>query len=148
MPAEPRCARSRLERSASSAARTAPVRDSCAIAALGRCDAPASNSGFGLSRCRFLRATRGGMAIAVGDGEVPAVVPSTRRRNSMLYAAPGTPGAKVQFKPVYENFINGKFVPPVRGQTFDVISPINGKVFTKAARSTAEDIELALDAAH
>jgi aldehyde dehydrogenase len=66
----------------------------------------------------------------------------------MLYAPPGTPGAKVQFKPVYDNFINGRFVPPHRGQTFDVVSPINGKVFTKAARSTAEDIELALDAAH
>jgi aldehyde dehydrogenase len=66
----------------------------------------------------------------------------------MLYAAPGTPGAKVQFKPVYDNFINGRFVPALKGQTFDVISPINGKIFTKAARSSAEDIELALDAAH
>ena len=66
----------------------------------------------------------------------------------MLYAAPGTPGAKVPFKPAYDNFINGKFVPPVKGQYFDVITPISGKVFTKAARSTAEDIELALDAAH
>jgi aldehyde dehydrogenase len=66
----------------------------------------------------------------------------------MLYAAPGTKDAKVQFKSVYDNFINGKFVPPVKGQYFDVITPINGKVFTKAARSTSEDIELALDAAH
>ena len=66
----------------------------------------------------------------------------------MLYAAPGTSGAKVPFKPAYDNFINGKFVPPVKGQYFDVITPISGKVFTKAARSTAEDIELALDAAH
>ncbi|MCW5657717.1 MAG: aldehyde dehydrogenase [Burkholderiaceae bacterium] len=66
----------------------------------------------------------------------------------MLYAAPGTPGAKVQFKPVYDNFINGRFVPALKGQTFDVVSPINGKIFTKAARSSAEDIEAALDAAH
>ncbi len=66
----------------------------------------------------------------------------------MLYAAPGTAGAKLPFKPAYDNFINGKFVPPVKGQYFDVITPISGKVFTKAARSTAEDIELALDAAH
>jgi len=36
----------------------------------------------------------------------------------------------------------------VKGQYFDVITPISGKVYTKAARSTAEDIELALDAAH
>ena len=66
----------------------------------------------------------------------------------MLYANPNTAGAKVDFKPAYDNFINGKFVAPLEGQYFDVISPINGKPFTKAARSGAEDIELALDAAH
>jgi len=66
----------------------------------------------------------------------------------MIYAAPGAPDAKIAFKAQYDNFIGGKFVAPVKGQYFDVITPINGKVFTKAARSTAEDIELALDAAH
>jgi aldehyde dehydrogenase len=66
----------------------------------------------------------------------------------MLYAAPGTAGAKFPFKPVYDNFINGKFVPPVKGQYFDVVTPINGKPYTRAARSGAQDIELALDAAH
>jgi len=66
----------------------------------------------------------------------------------MLYAAPGTPGAKVPFKPAYDNFIGGKFVAPVKGQYFDVITPITGKPYTKAARSGPEDIELALDAAH
>ena len=65
-----------------------------------------------------------------------------------LYAAPGTPGAKLAFKARYDNFIGGKFVPPVDGQYFDVITPITGKVYTQAARSTAADIELALDAAH
>jgi aldehyde dehydrogenase len=48
----------------------------------------------------------------------------------------------------YDNFIGGKWVPPVRGQTFDNPSPINGKIVSTHARSTAEDIELALDAAH
>jgi aldehyde dehydrogenase len=66
----------------------------------------------------------------------------------MLYAYPGTPGAKVAFKGHYDNFIGGKFVAPVKGQYFDVITPITGKPYTKAARSTAEDVELALDAAH
>ncbi|MFZ5508550.1 MAG: aldehyde dehydrogenase [Pseudomonadota bacterium] len=66
----------------------------------------------------------------------------------MLYAAPGTAGAKVQFKARYDNFIDGKWLAPVRGEYFDVISPISGKPYTKAARSTAEDIGLALDAAH
>ena len=66
----------------------------------------------------------------------------------MLYAAPGTAGAKVPFKTAYDNFIGGKFVAPLKGQYFDVITPITGKVYTKAARSGPEDIELALDAAH
>ena len=66
----------------------------------------------------------------------------------MIYAAPGAAGAPVTFKPKYDNFINGQFVAPVEGQYFDVISPINGKVFTRAARSGAADIERALDAAH
>jgi aldehyde dehydrogenase len=66
----------------------------------------------------------------------------------MLYAAPGTPGAKVPFKAAYDNFIGGKFVAPAGGQYFDVITPITGKPYTKAARSGPEDIERALDAAH
>ncbi|MBS0474501.1 MAG: aldehyde dehydrogenase family protein [Proteobacteria bacterium] len=48
----------------------------------------------------------------------------------------------------YENYIGGKWVAPVKGQYFDNISPVTGKVVTQVARSTAEDIELALDAAH
>lgn len=66
----------------------------------------------------------------------------------MLYALPGAAGAKVQFKAKYDNFIGGKWVAPVKGQYFDVITPITGKRYTQAARSTAEDVELALDAAH
>ena len=65
-----------------------------------------------------------------------------------VYAAPGQPGAPLVFKSQYDNFINGRFVPPADGQTFDVVTPINGKVYTQAARSGARDIELALDAAH
>ncbi len=66
----------------------------------------------------------------------------------MIYAFPGQAGAKVQYKSKYDNFIGGKWVAPVKGEYFDVITPITGKVYTKAARSSAEDVELALDAAH
>jgi aldehyde dehydrogenase len=66
----------------------------------------------------------------------------------MIYAPPGSAGAKIQFKAKYDNFIGGKWTPPVKGQYFDNVTPINGKVFCQAARSSAEDIELALDAAH
>jgi aldehyde dehydrogenase len=66
----------------------------------------------------------------------------------MIYAAPGAAGAKHSFKARYDNFIGGKFVPPVKGQYFDVVTPITGKPYTQVARSGAEDIDLALDAAH
>jgi aldehyde dehydrogenase len=66
----------------------------------------------------------------------------------MIYAAPGTADAKIAFKAHYDNFIGGQFVAPVKGEYFDVITPITGKPYTKAARSGAEDVELALDAAH
>lgn len=59
-----------------------------------------------------------------------------------------TIATRPNFKPHYDNFIGGKFVPSVKGEYFDNVSPIDGNVFTKAARSGAEDIELALDAAH
>ncbi|MBC9795200.1 aldehyde dehydrogenase family protein [Sinomicrobium weinanense] len=55
---------------------------------------------------------------------------------------------KPDFKEKYGNFINGEFVAPVKGEYFDNVSPVDGKVFTKAARSTEEDVNLALDAAH
>ena len=66
----------------------------------------------------------------------------------MIYAAPGTAGAKIAYKKQYNNFIGGAWVAPVKGQYFDVVTPATGAVYTQAARSTAEDIELALDAAH
>lgn len=66
----------------------------------------------------------------------------------MRYANPNTEGSKVQFKAQYENFIGGKWVAPVKGEYFDDISPVDGKPFAKVPDSTAEDIELALDAAH
>lgn len=66
----------------------------------------------------------------------------------MVYAFPNTEGSKVSFKDKYENYINGEWTPPVKGQYFDNVTPVTGKVFTQVARSTAEDIELALDAAH
>ena len=56
--------------------------------------------------------------------------------------------AATPFKAKYGNFIGGNFVAPVKGQYFDNISPVNGKVLCQIARSTAEDIENALDSAH
>ena len=64
-----------------------------------------------------------------------------------VYAQPGTEGSKVTFKPRYEHWIGGQWVPPVQGRYFENISPVNGKPFTEVARGTAEDIDAALDAA-
>ena len=57
-------------------------------------------------------------------------------------------GVKIPYKAKYDNFIGGKWVAPVKGEYFDVISPITGKPYTTTARSSAEDVELALDAAN
>ena len=65
-----------------------------------------------------------------------------------VYAQPGTEGSKLSFKPRYENWIGGEWVPPVKGGYFENVSPVTGKVFCEVARGTSEDIDLALDAAH
>ncbi|WNW13247.1 aldehyde dehydrogenase family protein [Pseudomonas sp. DTU_2021_1001937_2_SI_NGA_ILE_001] len=66
----------------------------------------------------------------------------------MRYAHPGTEGAIVSFKERYGNYIGGEFVPPVKGQYFTTTSPVNGKPIAEFPRSTAEDVDKALDAAH
>ena len=52
------------------------------------------------------------------------------------------------FKSRYDNYIGGRWVPPVEGEYFDNVSPVTGQVFCQVARSGAADIDLALDAAH
>ncbi|MEH6707484.1 MAG: aldehyde dehydrogenase family protein [Alloalcanivorax venustensis] len=66
----------------------------------------------------------------------------------MIYNNPGSEGAVVAFDERYENYIGGQWVAPVKGQYFDNVSPVNGRVFCQIPRSSAEDIDLALDAAH
>ena len=54
---------------------------------------------------------------------------------------------KPKFKDKYDNFIGGKWTPPVKGEYFDNISPVDGNSFTKVARSTEDDINKAIEAA-
>jgi aldehyde dehydrogenase len=54
----------------------------------------------------------------------------------------------VSYESRYDNIIGGEYVPPVKGQYFENPSPVTGEVFTEIARSTSEDIDLALNAAH
>ena len=66
----------------------------------------------------------------------------------MRYDRPNTEGAKLHYKARYGNYIGGEFVPPARGMYFENVSPVTGRPFCEIPRSTAEDIERALDAAH
>ncbi|WP_433549204.1 acetaldehyde dehydrogenase ExaC [Streptomyces sp. CA-294286] len=64
------------------------------------------------------------------------------------YSAPGSDGALVSYQARYDHWIGGAYVAPVRGGYFENPSPLNGRPFCEVARGTAEDVELALDAAH
>jgi aldehyde dehydrogenase len=66
----------------------------------------------------------------------------------MIYAKPNTEGSLVTYKERYGNYINNEWVPPVNGVYYTNISPVTGEAFCEIPRSTAEDIDLALDAAH
>ena len=56
--------------------------------------------------------------------------------------------SKVLIRDRYDNFIGGKWVAPVEGRYFDNASPVTGQKLCQIARSSAADVELALDAAH
>ena len=56
--------------------------------------------------------------------------------------------ARPTFKDQYENFIGGKWVAPTNGAYFDNLSPVDGKSFTRIPRSTKEDVDKAVAAAH
>jgi aldehyde dehydrogenase len=64
------------------------------------------------------------------------------------YPAPGAFDSPVELKSRYENFIGGQWVAPVSGEYSENLTPATGEPFTEVPRSSAADIELALDAAH
>jgi aldehyde dehydrogenase len=64
------------------------------------------------------------------------------------YPAPGESDSPVALKGRYENFIGGHWIAPVKGKYAENVSPVTGKPFTEVPLSTAEDVDLALDAAH
>ena len=66
----------------------------------------------------------------------------------MTYAKPGTEGSIVSFAQRYDNFIGGEWVAPAEDRYFQNSSPVDGQVFCEVARSSAADIDLALDAGH
>ena len=69
-------------------------------------------------------------------------------KQTTTYAAPGEPDSVVQCNERYENFIGGHWVAPVDGEYRANLSPATGQPICEVAHSGAQDIELALDAAH
>ena len=71
------------------------------------------------------------------------------KRMTTARLEPSTHGrVKVNFKKRYANFIGGRWIPPIKGQYFENVTPVTGHVLCEIPRSQAEDIEAALDAAH
>ncbi len=54
----------------------------------------------------------------------------------------------IPIKARYDNWIGGAYRAPVQGRYFSNLTPITGQHLCEVARSSAEDVELALDAAH
>ncbi len=67
---------------------------------------------------------------------------------STAYEAPGQPGSPVSLQDRYDNFIGGGWARPSTGEYRDNVTPSTGERFCEVAHSGAQDIELALDAAH
>ena len=55
---------------------------------------------------------------------------------------------KAPFAKRYDNYIGGEWRAPRNGKYFDNVSPITGQPVCEIARSDAQDIDAALDAAH
>ncbi len=47
-----------------------------------------------------------------------------------------------------QNYINGKFQPPVKGRTIDDINPATGEIIGTVPASTSDDVQQAVDAAN
>ncbi len=64
-----------------------------------------------------------------------------------VFARPGSAGALMSYESRYGNFIGGQWEAPVTGEYFENATPVTGEVFCEVPRSTAADIDKALDAA-
>jgi aldehyde dehydrogenase len=66
----------------------------------------------------------------------------------MMHVAMQKLEGRLAIRSRYDNFIGGQWAAPVHGRYFTNLSPITGQPVCEIARSSAEDIEAALDAAH
>jgi aldehyde dehydrogenase len=61
---------------------------------------------------------------------------------------PATHTFPVNIKKQYQNYIGGEWIAPASGQYFENVTPVTGEVLCEIPRSTAADVDRALDAAH
>jgi acyl-CoA reductase-like NAD-dependent aldehyde dehydrogenase len=64
-----------------------------------------------------------------------------------VYARPGTTGSIVDIKTRYDNFIGGDWVKPLKGNYAEDLAPATGLAIAEYARSTTDDVDLAVAAA-
>ena len=67
--------------------------------------------------------------------------------NATTAANAGNLVSRPSFREKYDHYINGQWTAPSSGAYFENVSPVDGKVFTHAARGNAADIDKAIDAA-
>jgi aldehyde dehydrogenase len=61
---------------------------------------------------------------------------------------PATAENPVHLRKQYDNYIGGRWIAPASGQYFDNVTPVTGEVLCGIARSNADDVNKAIDAAH
>jgi aldehyde dehydrogenase len=61
---------------------------------------------------------------------------------------PATAENPVHLRKQYDNYIGGRWIAPASGQYFDNATPVTGEVLCRIARSNADDVNKAIDAAH
>jgi aldehyde dehydrogenase len=66
----------------------------------------------------------------------------------MTQLHPATGSFPVNLKARYENFIGGEWIAPASGEYFDNLTPVTGELLCRIPRSSAADVDRALDAAH
>ena len=64
-----------------------------------------------------------------------------------VYARPGTTGSIVDVRTRYDNFIGGDWAKPLKGGYADDLAPATGLAIAEYARSTVDDVDLAVAAA-
>ena len=67
---------------------------------------------------------------------------------AQIHAEPGMADSVVEVKERYENFVGGHWIAPTTEEYRPNLAPATAQPICEVAYSAADDVELALDAAH